>query len=226
MPNVVDISTIPAFNAYTAYTNLFHQVSTNYNAAFNATLNRARTNCPGLTIYVPDFFALLTNLLAHPANYGVTNALKNKLSIDALGALGNPSLTNGPGTNYIFWDPQDPTAMVHTVDGQSCPATHLTGMHQPAHCVRRQQPAGFGQRSDWPEWYRHWLHESFGDKLADQCHLYQFQCDAIGLCPRFRRGVVLSVEIPLFLDLAVILWKRRRPVGLPQSDGQFQSKIF
>jgi phospholipase/lecithinase/hemolysin len=114
MPNVVDISTIPAFNNYIAYTNLFHQASTNYNAAFNATLDRARTDCPGLTIYVPDFFALLTNLLAHPADYGVTNALKNKLSIDALGALGNPSLMNGPGINYIFWDPQDPTAMVHT----------------------------------------------------------------------------------------------------------------
>jgi phospholipase/lecithinase/hemolysin len=115
MPNVVDISTIPAFNAYTAYTNLFHQASTNYNAAFYATLNRVRTNSSysGLTIYIPDFFALLTNILAHPANYGVTNALKNKLSIDALGALGNPSLTNGPGTNYIFWDPQDPTAKVH-----------------------------------------------------------------------------------------------------------------
>ena len=117
MPNVVDISTIPAFNAYTAYTNLFHQASTNYNAAFNATLNRVRTNSSysGLTIYVPDFFTLLTNLLAHPANYGVTNALKNKLSIDALGALGNPSLTNGSGTNYIFWDSQDPTAKVHEV---------------------------------------------------------------------------------------------------------------
>jgi phospholipase/lecithinase/hemolysin len=115
MPNVVDISTIPAFNKFTAYTNLFHQASTNYNAAFYATLNRVRTNSSysGLTIYIPDFFALLTNLLTYPTNYVVTNALKNKLSIDALGYLGNPSLTNGPGTNYIFWDAQDPTAMVH-----------------------------------------------------------------------------------------------------------------
>jgi phospholipase/lecithinase/hemolysin len=115
MPNVVDLSTIPAFNKFTAYTNLFHQASTNYNANFYATLNRVQTNSSysGLTIFVPDFFALLSNLLMYPANYGVTNALKNKLSIDALGALGNPSLTNGPGTNYIFWDPQDPTAMVH-----------------------------------------------------------------------------------------------------------------
>jgi phospholipase/lecithinase/hemolysin len=115
MPNVVDISTIPAFNTYTAYTNLFHQASTNYNANFYATLNQIRTNSQyaGLTIYVPDFFALLTNLQAHPANYGVTNALQGGVSIDAFGALGTPSLTNGPATNYIFWDSQDPTAKVH-----------------------------------------------------------------------------------------------------------------
>ena len=116
MPNVVDISTVPGFNAYAAYTNMFHQASTNYNVAFYATLNRLQTNSnyPGLTIYVPDFFALLTNLIAYPSQYGLINALKNGLSIDALGALGNPSLTNGPGTNYIFWDTTDPTAMVHT----------------------------------------------------------------------------------------------------------------
>lgn len=115
MPNVVDISTIPAFNNYAAYTNMFHQASTNYNAAFYATLNRVRTNSSysDLAIYVPDFFALLTNLLACPANYGVTNALQGGLSIDALGALGTPPLTNGPGTTYIFWDKLDPTAMVH-----------------------------------------------------------------------------------------------------------------
>ncbi len=118
MPNVVDISTVPAFNKYTAYTNLFHQAATNYNVAFSATLNSVRTNSnyPGLTIYVPDFFVLLTNLLAHPANYGVTNALVNGLSTYALDAQnhGLPTANiNGYGTNYIFWDDTDPTAMVH-----------------------------------------------------------------------------------------------------------------
>jgi phospholipase/lecithinase/hemolysin len=116
MPNVVDISTIPQFNTYASQTNLFHQASTNYNVAFYATLDRARTNCPGLAIFIPDFFSLLTNLIAHPANYGVTNALGNGLSIDALHAqnFGFPvANTNGYGTNYIFWDKTDPTAMVH-----------------------------------------------------------------------------------------------------------------
>jgi len=115
MPNVVDISTIPAFNTYSPYTNLLHLASTNYNVAFYATLNQVLTNSnySDLTIYVPDFFALLTNLLAHPANYGVTNALFGGLSIDALDAPWITPRTNGPGTNFIFWDQHDPTAMVH-----------------------------------------------------------------------------------------------------------------
>lgn len=117
MPNVVDISTIPQFNTYSA-TNLFHQAATNYNAVFGATLAGFGTNpaYAGLKIYVPDFFALLTNLLAHPDSYGVTNALANGRSIDAINAVnyGFPAAnTNGYGTNYIFWDPTDPTAKVH-----------------------------------------------------------------------------------------------------------------
>jgi len=115
MPNVVDISTIPEFNYY-ANAAFIHQECIDYNVAFSNTLNRIRASCPNLTLYTPDFFTLLTNLLAHPANYGVTNALGAGLSIDAVDAVnyGFPSAaTNGFGTNYIFWDPQDPTAMVH-----------------------------------------------------------------------------------------------------------------
>jgi phospholipase/lecithinase/hemolysin len=115
MPNVVDLSTIPQFNT-SANTNFVHQRCLDYNIAFAATLNRARTNSlyPGLTIYAPDFFTLLTNILASPASYSVTNALYSGHSIDV---IYDPSLankyTNGPGTNYIFWDRTDPSAKVH-----------------------------------------------------------------------------------------------------------------
>ncbi len=116
MPNVVDISTIPQFNTYTAQTNLFHQASVNYNIAFNATIERARTNCPGLLIYVPDFYSLLANILAYASTFGLTNTLGNGRSISAIDSVnyGLPQASiNGYGTNYIFWDPTDPTAKVH-----------------------------------------------------------------------------------------------------------------
>ncbi len=114
MPNAVDISTVPQFNG-SNNTNFFHLRCIDYNVAFLNTLNQIRVSCPDLTIYSPDFFTLLTNLLAHPANYSVTNALNNRgLSIDVIGdnALSDKT-TNGPGTNHIFWDARNPTAMVH-----------------------------------------------------------------------------------------------------------------
>jgi phospholipase/lecithinase/hemolysin len=115
MPNAVDISTIPEFNA-SPNANFIHLRCLDYNVAFSNTLNRIKASCPNLKLYTPDFYALLTNMLAHAANYGLTNALCDGLSIDAIDAMncGYPSAsTNGYGTNYIFWDPYDPTAMVH-----------------------------------------------------------------------------------------------------------------
>ncbi len=119
MPNAVDVSTIPEFDQ-SANVSFIHTECLAYNVAFSNTLNRIRASCPNLTLYTPDFFTLLTNLLAHPANYGLTNALCDGASIDAVDAVSCDSYTypsaatNGYGTNYIFWDPQDPTAMVHT----------------------------------------------------------------------------------------------------------------
>jgi phospholipase/lecithinase/hemolysin len=115
MPNAVDLSSIPGFNA-SVNANFIHLRCLDYNIAFSNTLNRIRASCPNLTLYSPDFCTLLTNILAHPASYGVTNALGDGLSIDAIDALnyGFPSATtNGFGTNFVFWDPNDPTAMVH-----------------------------------------------------------------------------------------------------------------
>jgi len=118
LPNVVDISQIPAFNAGTTLTNVEHAGCVAYNVAFSNTIKQARALCPGLKIYAPDFFTLLNNVLTNAANYGLTNALSAKgFSIDALTALyaKAPVQLNGPGTNYIFWDNQDPTAEFHEV---------------------------------------------------------------------------------------------------------------
>ena len=112
MPNAVDFSVAPEFRAYAAATNGFlRQMVTNFNAAFTTTLmNRINANCPRITIYVPDFFTLLNNILTNAAAYGLTNA-----GIDALdSSLTNLSMT-GPGANYIWWDDEDPTARAHEV---------------------------------------------------------------------------------------------------------------
>lgn len=121
MPNVVNISSIPLLNQDLTYSNVYYQASLDYNAAFTATLNSARANCPGLTIYTPDFYTLLKDLIAHPSAYGVTNALEDigngPKSVDVLHDpnLSSFSLSNGIAPTYIFWDFQDPTAKVHAI---------------------------------------------------------------------------------------------------------------
>jgi phospholipase/lecithinase/hemolysin len=120
LPNAVDLSEIPAFDAGT-FAPAIHAGCVDYNARFSNTINQARALCPGLKIYALDFFTLLNNVLTSAANYGLTNALVNGHSIDALSAnylvpkSFPPAATNGFGTNFIFWDPQDPTAEFHEV---------------------------------------------------------------------------------------------------------------
>jgi phospholipase/lecithinase/hemolysin len=118
MPNAVDITEIPQFDLIvsSADKSFIRQRVIDFNAAFTVILSNAMVSLPGLKIYEPDFFALLDNVVANAAAYGLTNALYNGQSIDA---LEDPSLTdkslNGPGANYIFWDYDDPTAKLHAV---------------------------------------------------------------------------------------------------------------
>jgi phospholipase/lecithinase/hemolysin len=116
LPNAVDISEIPAFNQGNL-TSVLRGGCVDYNARFAKTISQASSLCPGLTIYTPDFFTLLNNVLANPAYYGLTNALSaSGFSIDAYSDPAIVNLTlNGQGANYIFWDPQDPTAQFHEV---------------------------------------------------------------------------------------------------------------
>ena len=117
LPNAVDVSQIPAFNAGTTLTGVEHAGCVDYNLKFSNTISQARALYRDLKIYTPDYFTLLNNVLTNAAFYGLTNALSAKgYSIDVLEdpTISNPTL-NGRGTNYIFWDPQDPTAKFHAV---------------------------------------------------------------------------------------------------------------
>jgi phospholipase/lecithinase/hemolysin len=117
MPNAVDISKVPAFNQ-SPYTSVNTKGCIAYDAAFSNTISQARTAYPDLTIYAPDFFWLLNNVLTNAAHYGLTNALGGGYSIGALiaSAYGFPvATTNGFGTNFVYWDDKNPTAKFHAV---------------------------------------------------------------------------------------------------------------
>lgn len=109
MPNAVDITEVPYYSYLAASDKTFvRQRVLDFNAGFDAVLARARAALPGLVVREPDVRSVLDDMVAHPANYGLSQT-----TIDAIDdpALTNKSL-NGPGTNYLFWDYLDPTAMV------------------------------------------------------------------------------------------------------------------
>jgi cholinesterase len=146
MPNAVDVGEVPGFDLsdQPSYLNFIRQECIAYNVLFTNTINKvlANPNYPGLTIYVPDFFSLLDNVLTNAGSYGLTNALEYGEPIDATDALGKSCNTNGLGDNYVFWDDLDPTAKFHeiiadTVQQQISPAqigalTVLASQSQPA----------------------------------------------------------------------------------------------
>lgn len=122
MPNAVDISEIPQYNHLILTSKSFVRTRVNYfNANLIATVNHAKSTCPGLTIYVPDIFSLLDNVLTNAASYGLTNTLDFfGQPVDAYTyytpLIGQTTATtNGSGTNFIFWDSTDPTAQMHEV---------------------------------------------------------------------------------------------------------------
>jgi len=123
-PGAVDLSEVPAFCYSAGYQSNFlkflRQQCSAYNTNFVSTLNRARAACPGLTIYEPNFFGLLDNVLTNAASYGLTNALAaNGMPIDAFDALYPNCSTNGLGANYVYWDNLDPSAKFHEIIGDT-----------------------------------------------------------------------------------------------------------
>ncbi len=118
MPNAVDIGEVPDYSTYGSNNLAFiRQRVIDFNTSFTTTLmNRIKANCPGITIYVPDFFSLLNNILTNAAAYGLTNAGAGAYALNQNppGVLTNLSMT-GPGANYIWWDDEDPTAKAHAV---------------------------------------------------------------------------------------------------------------
>jgi GDSL-like Lipase/Acylhydrolase len=121
MPNAVDITEIPVYAglkySHPGIRNFIRQEIIYFNNQYAGLLNQARASLPGLTIYEPDYFGLLDNVLTNASAYGLTNALYNGASTYAVASQNPNSFTNvnGPGTNYIFWDQMDPTAKLHEI---------------------------------------------------------------------------------------------------------------
>ncbi len=70
MPNAVDITQIPVYDLSNPTDLIFIRDQViSFNSSFNGLLSQARASLPGLTIYEPDFFSLLNNMLSNSAAY-------------------------------------------------------------------------------------------------------------------------------------------------------------
>ena len=112
MPNAVDITKVPEFSGLTsAEANFIRGMVIYFNTNFATLLNQATALLTNITIYSPDFFTLLNNMLANPGYYGLLNPYLGDYAL----LDGYTSLSNGPGTTYVFWDWLEPTAKAHEV---------------------------------------------------------------------------------------------------------------
>lgn len=110
MPNAVDLGKIPWYVNYApAKKSFIRQQVMDFNTRFAAMLTNTAAFLPDLAIYSPDIFTFVDCVVANPANYGLIKSGTNAIA-DLPPAQW--SLT-GPGTNYVFWDDLDPTAMFH-----------------------------------------------------------------------------------------------------------------
>jgi phospholipase/lecithinase/hemolysin len=108
MPPAVDIMSIPFFNHTEAPIRTFvRQQIIEFNAGLSNVILRAKAASPGLVIYSPDFFTLLDKIVTQPILYGFTNATTGAQDV----FIDSP--TNGPGTNFVFWDYMNPSAKAH-----------------------------------------------------------------------------------------------------------------
>jgi phospholipase/lecithinase/hemolysin len=110
--NLFNLGQAPFFSAYSANYRLYvdSKVAA-FNTQFESVVSNANQQIPGLRIYVAGFNQLSSNILSAPASYGFT--------VSTIGALQDPELTdksfNGPGANYVFWDPLHPTTKGHAL---------------------------------------------------------------------------------------------------------------
>ncbi len=112
MPNAVDITEVPQYSGESSPDKTFIRGRVSYfNTSFTSMLNQAKATRPDLTIYIPDFFTLLNNMVAQPTSYGLLYPPPNYDAVDD----GYTSISNGVGVTYIFWDDLDPSAKAQEI---------------------------------------------------------------------------------------------------------------
>jgi phospholipase/lecithinase/hemolysin len=119
--NMANLGQLPALGGTGSFTDYIDSKVLLFNGALGTALTNLMQHCPGLRIYLMNANQETLTVYDSPATYGFT--------VVSIGALQDPNLTdksfNGPGANYLFWDPIHPTTKMHARVGTL--AYHLVG---------------------------------------------------------------------------------------------------
>jgi phospholipase/lecithinase/hemolysin len=120
--NLPNLGQIPALSGYGSFTNYIDSKVLLFNGTLGTSVTNLMQGCPGLRIYLMNANQEVLTVYESPATYGFT--------VVSIGALEDPNLTdksfNGPGADYLFWDPIHPTTKMHARVGTL--AYHLVGV--------------------------------------------------------------------------------------------------
>jgi hypothetical protein len=128
LPEAVDVGKVPLYAFFDPASKAFiRQRVIEFNAALDDAVTGLRSRFPDLVIHQPAAFAFFDDIIANPADYGLTIA-----ELDAISDLGASTALDGPGADYVFWDNVHPSAKVQMfladlVQQELCPLS-LTGV--------------------------------------------------------------------------------------------------
>jgi phospholipase/lecithinase/hemolysin len=111
--NLPNLGQIPDLSGTGTFTNYIDTKVQFFNGSLETAVTNLMLGCAGLRIYFMNANQEVTNVYYSPATYGFT--------VVSIGALQDTNLTdksfNGPGADYLFWDPVHPTTKMHAMVG-------------------------------------------------------------------------------------------------------------
>jgi len=110
VPNTVDVTQIPLINPLPDFSRDYLRSKVEqFNRQLAEALDRIQPVYPALKLFRADFYSQVNALLANAGAYGFTET-----KIDAISDVTLlDKRFDGPGANYVFWDPIHPSTKAH-----------------------------------------------------------------------------------------------------------------
>jgi len=110
VPNTVDVTKIPLLNQLPGILRSYLRGKVQqFNSQLAGTLTQIQAARPALFLYQFDCYEQVNSLITNAVTYGFTETQMDAISDVSL----LDKSFDGPGSNYVFWDPIHPTSKAH-----------------------------------------------------------------------------------------------------------------